>query len=125
MNTKLDTVTEYTQMTTYWRNYYNQKWTKIEDDVDLEAFGLSMCNEEAGQDSDNGYAVWFEFYRNGERTYAYAEFDCWDDRFDMCGQLNLFVYGDIETINSRGEGWFKRKVEPGLNPERDWIRLGV
>ena len=103
-------------MATYYREEDSKKWIEILDTVYLKAFGERLCKAEAYKDSDGGYEIYFEFYRNGERTFCYADYDGYSDYYKLYGGMASYVYGTAEEI---------KKLHPyiteGLNPDRDWI----
>lgn len=110
-------------MTTYFIKEGSRKWTEIGDDVDLEAFGLLVCKGEAGLDNDGGYSLWVEFWRNGDRTYAYAEYDCWDNYYKLAAAMNTYEYGTLEEIHKVDSRWAPYVKPNAWSPNRDWIRL--
>ena len=110
-------------MATYW-TLYEDKWHEIDDDVDLKRFAYRKLHEESNMDSDGGYWVSLVFWRNGIMTYAMAEYDCYDDQFDMCGEINHFAYGTLEEVQESG-GWWSKHIQATklLPPNRDWIKI--
>lgn len=105
-------------MATYW-NERGRKWTQIDDDVDLEAFALSKAEENEYQDSDNGWENWYEFWRDGIRTYAHVCYNAYDNRYNLCGEIYQFVYDEADEMMEYG-------MAPNpYSPDRDWIKVNM
>jgi hypothetical protein len=110
-------------VTTYVLENEHSGWRAIGDDVDLEAYGRKLCKSEAYQDNDSGYAFWVEFWRDGVRTYAYAEYDCWDNYYKRCAEMNTYEYGTLEEIHKVDSRWAPYVKASKWSPGRDWIKL--
>ena len=113
-------------MTTFYCADDNKKWKSLDDSVDLKDFAYKHLRDQAGLDSYSGYYAFYEFWRDGVRTYGYAEYDCWDKDYDMEGDMNAFAYGSLEEVKKRfgDDGMFLNRLTPNpFDPARDYINL--
>jgi hypothetical protein len=110
-------------MTTYVKIDEYSGWKELGDDVDLKAYGRKLCKAEAYHDNDNGYAFWVEFWRDGVRTYAYAEYGCWSHHYKLERAMNLYEYGSLEEIYKVDSRWAPYIKPSKWSPDRDWIKL--
>ena len=110
-------------MATFYCSDNDSKWKSIDDTVDLELFARAKLEEDAGLDSDNGYYIYYEFWRDGTRTYALAEYDAWSSRYNLYGDMNTFAYGSLEDVRAC-DTWHAKHVEANkFSPVRDYIKI--
>ena len=110
-------------MTTYVCADDNRKWKPLGDDVDLKEWAKNALHDQAGLDSDGGYYAYFEFWRDGVRTYAFAEYDGWDRHYQLEGDLNDWRYGTREEVIAYFGGGRSEYMHVNDDPSRDWIKI--
>ena len=110
-------------MTTYVSADDNRKWKPLDDSTDLRKWAEEHLLEQSGLDSDGGYYAYYEFWRDGVRTYAYAEYDGWDRYYGLEGEMNDWCYGTREEVIAHFGGGRSEHMRVNDDPSRDWIMV--